>query len=139
MKLEDDYKTEKESGSGTTVGYSVEARCSCREPKKVGDIILHDKWQRIHFNKGFPGVPQPKVHLYELERAGLLGYQTAQALRWWFHAELEREILGGLCIESRLVKHQVEYSYKSTAISQHEIIGGNDRSNSMPDWGKEND
>ena len=139
MKLEDDYQTDGNSGSGTTTGYSVEARCSCREPKRYGDLILHDKWQTIHFPKGSPGVPPPKFQQYELERTGLHGYQAAQALRWWFHAELEQEIMGGLCIETRIIKHEIEYSYKATAISQHEVIGSEDRTNYMPDWGKDRD
>lgn len=42
---------------------------------------------------------------------------------------------GGLCLDTRIVKHEVRYSYGSTRKTEHCLIGGDDRSSIMPDWG----
>jgi hypothetical protein len=55
-------------------------------------------------------------------------------LRWWVHAQAEIE--HEFCIETRLVKHEIKHSYEITAVSQHALVGGDDRSSLMPDYGE---
>lgn len=136
MELEESYDRNRGSGSGTAPAYTIEARCTSR-PKKVGDIILDKEWRNIDFTRGNYGVPLSRFNRYIYEQCGMFNYQAAQALRWWFHAELENEPLGGLCIDTRLVKHLIKYSYSAEAIGQHDIVDGKDRSNIMPDGNKD--
>lgn len=134
---ENEYPKKGQSQSGTNHAYSVQARYDYPEPKVFGDIILHKEWKTIYFPKSRDvGVPTGNALDWAGNQMGLMSYQAAQALRWWFHANAEAEILGSLCLETRIVKHKVEYSIKEEAISDHEYIGGDDRSNVMPDWGK---
>jgi hypothetical protein len=68
----------------------------------------------------------------------LLSFSSAQAIRWWFHAENEDNQHKGvrigntklgwgtktssIGIETRLVKHEVKYSYTITAVSAHDEV-----------------
>jgi hypothetical protein len=121
-------------GSGTDSGWSVEARYAYYEPKVINGMMLDDRWRTVHFNDTSPiGVPRgPRYHSPWLAHCGLYSYQSAQALRWWFIAQAEAELLGSLCLETRLVKHKITYSYHHTAETAHEVIGGDDRSNTRP-------
>lgn len=137
MEKESEYPKDGQSHSGTTNGYSVQARYNYPEPKQFGDIILHREWKTIYFPKSNTiGVPTGNSLDWAANQLGLLSYPAAQALRWWFHANAEAEILGSLCLETRIVKHKVEYSIKEQKVSDHQYIGGDDRSNILPDWGK---
>jgi hypothetical protein len=136
--MDDDLKKGRGSScSGSTFGYAVEARCSYIEPRQIGDVLLGTEWKRIPFAAAKCGVPiGAEYEAPTLKMCGLLSYQAAQALRWWFHADAEREPLGGsLCLETRIVKYAIQYSYKTEAVSTHCVIGGEDRSAIMPDWG----
>jgi hypothetical protein len=102
------------SGSGTETGWSVEARLNYFTPKSVAGMVLDDRWQTVPFREAALGVPAHRrgsplalVHLYE--------YSAAQALRWWFIAAAAAEI-EAICLETRLVKHKVAYSYSATAL-----------------------
>jgi len=123
------------SGSGTETCYSVEARCT-HKPKQIGAQIFDANWLTVQFDHVAPplGVPSGPPSMMR-DKLGLYGYQAAQALRWWFHANAAAGWQDG-CIETRLVKHEVKYSYSSQALSAHVAIGGEDRSGVMPDWGK---
>lgn len=125
------------SGSGTIDGYSVEARCNYHQAMVLGDRVIDNRWAQLHFPKGHPGVPiGPSYSLPFLDVVGLMSYPAAQAMRWWVHAEAERG-LKYMCLETRIVKHRVSYSYSAKRESEHCIVGGDDRSNMMPDWGRE--
>lgn len=139
MKLEDTYKTDRSSGSGTSTGYSVEARAHC------GPTIVHGKiygpdWSVVEFRErdDDSGIPAPGGYdsSGQLLNHGLLSYPSAQALRWWFHADAENDEYNGMRIgnkrvvlrtstvgiETRLVKHEVKYSYTITAVSAHDEV-----------------
>src|SRR5690606_9220355 len=105
-----------------------------------GSQLFDQRWKRVKFDTiPLPvGVPSGPPSLSGLrDKLGLYSYQAAQALRWWFHANAAAS-WNDLCLETRLVKHRVKYSYECEAISAHAVIGGDDRSNVMPDWGKKN-
>ena len=55
---------------------------------------------------------------------GLLTYSAAQALRWWTHAAAHLDFK--ISLETRLVKHQIEYDFKVTALNAIEEIGVGD-------------
>lgn len=129
------------SGTGHFDGYSVEARYDYSSPVTIGDLTLDNRWRRVAFPKGHPGVPVgPGYHAPFLNACGLMAYSSAQAMRWWLHASAEAyEGGGGLCLETRIVKHRVRYSYGATRETEHCLVGGDDRSNIMPDWGKKSE
>ena len=123
-----EYPRKGQSGSGTTHGFSVEARFnSGLGIKEICGIQLTSQWKTLTFAKvdpPIPGVPNGSILHYFPRYFDLLTYEAAQAMRWWFHAEAEHQMLGGLCIETRLVKHKVTYSIAEEAVSHHEHVGG---------------
>lgn len=115
----------------TTVGWSVEARSTAHAPEAIGEQIFDERWQPVKFAYGMPGVPTGSPFDGPwLQQMGLLGYASAQALRWWFHAEAPR----ALCIETRLVKHAVTVAVSAARQTEHDVVSGEDRSSIMPDW-----
>lgn len=107
-------------------------------PRDVAGVLLDQRWKRLHFDPSPIGVPAGCSMLSgDADRHGFLSYPAAQALRWWFHATAHAG-LDDLCLESRIVKHKWKYSYSSQRVSDHAVIGGDDRSNTMPDWGTAN-
>lgn len=128
-KESSEYPRADGSGSGTDCVWSVEARYNYHTAKAFGDLILDNRWQRLYFKKHKEiGVPQGGCLTPAIKLSGLLSYQAAQALRWWFIANCENDsmfgVMGALCLETRLVKHEVEYSYKVRAIRHSEEILG---------------
>lgn len=139
MKLEDNYPTDRGTGSGTQTGYSVEAR-SPKGPAQVGEMLLSEQWQKIAFPRGERGVPAPGGFdaSGQLCTHGLYSYASAQALRWWLHAAAESDSedvtdgfsrlrsrlrwAAGCGIETRLVKHEVKYQYSITAVSAEAVV-----------------
>ncbi len=103
------------SGAGTIEGWSVEARFNYPEPEVIAGVLLDDRWRSLHFKSGQTvGIPDTRPHS-PLTLTGLYEYASAQALRWWFIAEATRNF-NHLCVETRLVRHTVEYSYSATAV-----------------------
>lgn len=131
-------KSKGPGGSGTTYGYTVEARFSYHEPAQIGGVLLDNRWREVKFTASTIGVPRgPRWNAAQFEQGGLVGYAAAQALRWWLHADAEaNSVGGGVCLETRIVKHKLTYSYAVERVSDHGHIGGEDRSNCIPDWGK---
>lgn len=139
MKLEDDYKVDRGNGSGTQTGYSVEAR-SKTGPTLVRGQLFGKDWSKVQFDerKAGRGIPAPGGYdsSGQLLNRGLLSYPSAQALRWWFHADAENDEyegvrIGGarigfsaspIGIETRLVKHEIKYNYTITAVSAHDEV-----------------
>lgn len=122
-------------GSGTETGYKVEARYNFNQAVKISDFIIDNRWRQIDFPKATNGVPQAPFYQRHTLEHGYLSYAAAQALRWWLHAEAESDG-GGLCLETRIVKYKIAHSYEITRVAEHMRIGGDDRSNCIPDWGK---
>lgn len=126
------------NGSGSYHGYSVEARYNYTSPVAVGDMVFDNRWRAVSFSSSSSfGVPAgAKWDMPEYQRTGTMSYQAAQAMRWWLHAEVESSTRGGgLCLETRIVKHKITYSYSCERVSEHDTISGDDRSNCVPDWG----
>lgn len=138
-ELEADYKKDRASGSWTFDGYSVEARHNYHDPMTVSGQVFDRTWRRVNFDESVIGVPLPRFRRHALAEHGYLGYASAQALRWWFHAAIEAEQGLGICMETRLVKHSIHTTHKITAVSAHCHIHGEDRSNTMPDWGQKHE
>jgi len=137
MISEPEKEQKPSHASGTKHAYRVEVRCGAHEPRVVQGITLDKEWREIHFPEGVPGVPVgPRFDIPELMSTSTLSYQAAQALRWWFHASVEAEKgLNSVMIDSRIVKYEIKYSREWKRISTHCEIGGDDRSNIMPDYG----
>lgn len=132
----DTFPKDSSRGSGGIVAYAVEARLAYYTPRQVAGMLLDTRWRKVEFAETTPfGVPNG--HSYNspwLRMTGLFEYQAAQALRWWFLAQAEVEFSCG-CVETRLIEHEINYSYTSTAKKAVAPIGGEDRSAIMPDWG----
>lgn len=117
-----EFPIKGQSGSGSTLGYSVEARSTFSRPQPFGEIVLDERWLRIYFPKGPIGVPaENRFTSTGLRECSLLPYASAEALRWWFLAEIEKGI-GGMCVETRIVQHQVKYQYSEEIVGRDEVV-----------------
>ena len=85
-------------------------------------MLVGNNWQSIHFVQGRPGVPDGWSG-FEGRHFGLLTYQAAQALRWWWLAEL-RTTFDDVGIETRLIKHKITYTRKAEAVSAQDETDG---------------
>lgn len=131
-----EFPQQPSTHNGNTVGYTVEARCAFHEPRSIAGVLLGKEWKRLTFEKAPApfGVPiAPPWHNAIFGMLSLYEYSAAQALRWWFHANADAS-MEGICLETRIVAHSVKYSMSSTAISEHALIGGEDRTSVVPDW-----
>ncbi len=127
----DEFPKKGTSASGTDTAYTVEARMAYHRPEIVAGHNLDLRWSRVSFEASRVGVPN-RPSMFPLERLGLLSYQAAQALRWWFVAEAAKDHKH-LCVETRLVEHEVKYSYSETAERACAQVGGeDDRSHMHP-------
>jgi len=99
------------SGSGTLCGYAVEARFNQHHAEPVGSQIFDNRWQTVHFDRSGFGVPSSRFASGVLAELNLMSYEQAEAMRWWFLANVEATRIGGcLCFETRLVEYEVKYS-----------------------------
>ena len=125
MTEENEYPKKTGSGNQTMTAYSVEARYDYATPKQIAGQIFDNRWRRIQFEKANLGVPVgPPYQSEMLEKMSLLSYQSAQALRWWFLAIANAEPAGCLCLETKIVKHQIKTSYNCEAVSEMSFIEG---------------
>ena len=136
MELEEGYEREKGSGSGTEIGYTVEARNNFHAPMQIGGQIFDNRWRQVKFEQSAIGVPICPRYQRHIAEHGMLGYAAAQALRWWLHANAEAGQGMALCLETRIISHKIIYTHKIETQAAHEHVHGDDRSNCMPDWGK---
>lgn len=116
----DEFPRKGNSGNGSTTGYSVEARYAYDSPLVVGDITLDLRWRTIHFPQGSPGVPERAAWEGDPIRYGLHTWAAAEALRWWFVAEVEAAHRGHFCLETRIVEHHIKYNYSVEAVGATE-------------------
>ena len=138
--MDKEIELPKEVGSctGTEIGYTVEARYNFHTPKVIANQIFDNRWRVVRFVKGDIGVPDGKDDCL-FDRAykhGYLPYASAQALRWWLHAiAIEKGWSGGLCLETRLVEHEIAYTEKQTVVKYYEHVGGDEgiRSSRFPE------
>jgi hypothetical protein len=97
-------------------GYTVEARCTLKHPKTVNGKALGGEWLQLEFPHG-RGVPAAPPYS-PLPLMGLLSYQAAQALRWWWIAEAEAaDICSTNGIETRLVQFDVKVDWEARAVA----------------------
>ena len=129
-------KPGESTANGTITGYRVEAMHDYHEPLTIGDQTFTREWKIVEFSPGACGVPVGARYYQPWLSAGqCVSYQAAQALRWWLHASAEADGGGALCLRSRIVKFAIKYSFEVQRQTEHCQIGGEDRSNFMPDWG----
>lgn len=104
--------------TGHMLGWSVEARKSGL-PIAYGTQIFDGEWRQVQFVRGEHGIPIADSPYNEpmLAHAHLRCYQSAQALRWWLSA-----IMGHYSIETRLVRHEIDYVVKITRTSEHNEV-----------------
>lgn len=114
---EGEFPKKGSSGGGKTPCYSVEARIPSGQPEQVGETIYHAEWRGVLFDKSVVGVPS-NLHCRAAEDLGLLSYEAANALRWWFHAAAKSYV-----IQTRIVKHVIEHNYQETIVSAFGIVG----------------
>lgn len=136
MELEADYNRERGHCNGEERGYSVEARYNYTHPVQLGGQLFDNRWRQVEFKESAIGVPPHGCFSRKLKECGLLGYAAAQALRWWLHAAADAAH-GGMCLETRIISHKITYSHKIEVVGAHGHIHGEDRSNCIPDWGKD--
>lgn len=119
-----EFPKPRSSGSGTEVGWSVEARYAFMRPEEIAGHLLDERWQTIEFAKCSPGCGVPTVPSFskQREQSGLLSYPAAQALRWWLHAIADVDFK--VCLETRLVRHDIRYQSECTAVSAFDVQTG---------------
>ena len=132
-----DYPKKRSRGSRSLDGYTVEARYNFDRPMTIAEQIFDNRWREVKTYPANFGVPiGMDFDVEQLKERGLLSYPAAQAIRWWLHACAHSQIgISGLCMETKLIKHRVEIRHECMAVSEHKIIGGDDRSSVMPDYG----
>lgn len=133
---ESDLPKKGSSHNGTETAWSVEGRCIGSEPGRFGGQLFDNRWRRVEFQRGDGfGVPDGPSFYVASRALRLYGYSAAQALRWWLHATADVDILGAFGLETRLVRHTIRCSYSEEEVQRTAYIGGEDRSNILPDWG----
>lgn len=118
-------------GSGISYGYSFEARYNYHTPTTIGGIALDNRWQRIEHTDAKIGIPKRPFRCFGLDAAFLLERNEAEALRWWFICLADAsKTCGSLCLETRIVEHEVKYEYSATPVA---YIDAMDMRGDLPD------
>lgn len=105
------------SGSGSDSGFTVQARYAYPEPKDFHGQILDNRWRTLHFQQSPIGVPaQARYAPWSGSMPGLMTYPAAEALRWWFIANAAHSF-DHFCLETRIIKHEIKYSYSEEAVA----------------------
>jgi len=118
------------SGSGEHIAYAVEARSTYTEPQTHCGMLLDNRWRRVEFMEGSPGV---QINNYDpvSDHLRLMNYSAACALAAWFLAgyswrDMSRHSSHGLCVEVRLVKVKVKYTYSSEEVGVGEPLNSHE-------------
>lgn len=127
-EAEPEFPSKGTSGSGSGRGYLPQARyVNDGDGLAINDWALGPKWKTIPFEKILPpgvGIPTRTPCHGHIPHSNLLSYEAAQAIRWWFLAFLEAHMVtGSLCVETRLVKHDCQYSFSETAVEAADFTG----------------
>ena len=120
-----EFPYQKQSCTGDQRAYSVEARFVGKGVGSIAGQTFTAEWQKINFEQHPMGVPTAHRYEFAAPYFGLMTYQAAQALRWWFHAIAEHERLD-MCYETRIVEHRVKYSLEEEAIAAYNVMGCSD-------------
>lgn len=130
-----EYPKEGPSQSGTGLkGYSVMARHNYHDPLKIAGQIFDNRWRTVNFVESNVGVPSgPLMYQAQYQACQVVGYSAAQALRWWLHAIADSGLLmGGLCLETKIINHEIKYSYECVAVSESDVVGEDHASHMHP-------
>lgn len=128
----DSFPCKGSSGNGSENAYSVQARMAYHEPKEICGQLLDTRWRTIYFQQSPIGVPTQSRHCpWQGSLPGMMTYQAAEALRWWFLANAAHTY-DHFCVETRLVKHKITYSYEEVAVAAGNIVGGMHRDIAEP-------
>ena len=110
------------SGSGSKFGWKVEYRTSYPGPNNINGLLIDAYWRTLHIQSAtvpeIGQVPVKKWDRHMLDHAGLLPFVAAQAHRANLIAFVEAVATpgGALCLETRLVKCEYQWSYKTTEL-----------------------
>lgn len=116
------------SASGTTQVYVVEARTTSGKITIIAGNALSPEWRRVNFAQSKIGVPNCTYHIISERYApGLFTYEAALALAHWFltiPAGERATILPmhPLCVQARIVKVELKYSYETKEVGVGEAI-----------------
>ena len=128
MMMTEDYPKKGNSGTTSGVLYSVEARYNYHEPCEIAGQLFDNRWKRVRFDKSIIGIPSRKPMNVTTD---LVVYSAAEAQRWWLHAIADYEYR--VCLETKIVAHNITSSYEITAVSEHGIIDSRNRKSVKPD------
>ena len=123
--MEQEFPKRARSRGGNTHGYSIEARTTYPEPQEICGMLLGKDWQQISLCNSPNGVPAHRSYDFAVSALGYLGYEAAQALRWSFLAQAAASG-GDYCLETRLVKHKIEYKAEAIKVCEVDVL----------DWGE---
>lgn len=119
------------SGSGTIAYYKVEVRTSYYQPTVLGEgknrFVIDNCWREWSIRPGSTiygtNVPYGRQFNHGADDLGLFSYVVAEAHRLALLAHLEAaEIMGSLCIETRLVKVEYKYSFEAKEIGVTPVL-----------------
>lgn len=114
--MSDTFPNERGNHHSTLIGYTVEAMFDYNSPRMIAGQLFDNRWHEVSFVKapeGF-GVPAGDRFNTEIHKHGLYGYEAAQALRWWLHAQARLEG-NEYCLRTRLIEHKVVTETRVTA------------------------
>lgn len=125
-------QTRESTTNGHDYGYTIQARHNAHGIFTCGGQQFDNRWAEVNFKPVPEGYGVPGYRERSMTGAvGLYSYEAAQALRWWLHAEAANgrksdiyALFAGGCLETRIVKHKMIYSYTVEAVSHHEHVGG---------------
>ena len=96
-------------------GYTVQARYSRDGAKEICGQTFTDSWSEVRFERGRTGVPISSPGDHAINVSGLLSYQSAEAMRWWFLANAAAQF-NHMCLETRIIEHAVRLECTSTPV-----------------------
>lgn len=124
---ENEFPRKGSSHHGTEVAWSVEARSGIKCPIACGELLLGSEWVQVPFSRAPGGVPSGGL-FFQGADLGLLTFAAAQALRWWFLADL-RASYKDIGVETRIVRYEVKFSKECTAVAAGEFADSRSENN----------
>jgi hypothetical protein len=106
------------NGAGNIHYYKVEVRTTYHEPAVIGGFVVDHIWRNLPVIESSQpwaaNIQVNRANREALNNCGLMTRTVAEAHRWAFLADLEaHRPLGSLCIETRLVKVNYSFSYRT--------------------------
>ena len=114
-----DFPKPHSQHNSTHKGYTVEARFDYRAPCMIAGQLFDSRWRQVSVTESPIGISSGHQDLLQ---HGLYGYELAQALRWWLHAQAKIEN-SDFCLLTRLVEHEMVSQITITATRAIEETG----------------